>query len=160
MITVTGELAEQGDGIDANGHVEMSGGVVVVSGPTDTRNSAVDYSGGSFEVSGGLFIGTNINGRNSESVGIGSTQASIYVTTDSVVDAGTVIHIQTTDGDTLVTFLAENEFDVIVFTSPDLVEGETYEIYLGGSVSGDSTTGLYEDDAYTPGTLAGTVTAG
>lgn len=159
VITVSGELAEQGDGIDANGHVEMTGGVVVVSGPTDTRNSAVDYSGGSFEVSGGLFIGTNINGRNSEGVGIDSTQASIYVTTDSVIDTGTVLHLQTTDGDTLVTFLAENVFDVIVFTSPELVAGETYEIYLGGSVSGDSTTGLYDDAAYTLGTLAGTVAA-
>ena len=159
VITVTGELAEQGDGIDANGHVEMSGGVVVVSGPTDTRNSAVDYSGGSFEVSGGVFVGTNINGRNSEGVGAASTQASIYVTSSSVIDADAVIHIQTTDGEGLVTFQPANEFDVIVFTSPDLVQGETYEIYLGGSVSGDSMTGLYENDAYTPGTLLGTTTA-
>ena len=159
VITVTGDLAEQGDGIDANGHVEMTGGVVVVSGPTDTRNSAVDYSGGSFEVSGGLFIGTNINGRNSEGVGVDSTQASLYVSSSEVIEAGTVIHIQTTDGETLVTFLAENVFDVIVFTSPELVAGETYEVYLGGSVTGDSATGLYDDAAYTLGILAGTVTA-
>ncbi len=140
-ITVNGDLAEQGDGIDANGHVEMTGGVVAVSGPTDTRNSAVDYSGGSFEVSGGLFIGTNINGRNSEGVGVGSTQASVYLTFGSVVEAGTLVHIQSTDGEHLVTFEPENAFDVVVFTSPDLVAGETYEIYLGGSVNGDSTTG-------------------
>ena len=157
VITVTGDLAEQGDGIDANGHVEMSGGVVVVSGPTDTRNSAVDYSGGSFVMTGGTFIGTNINGRNSEGVGLSSTQASIYVTSGSVYEAGTLVHIQTIDGESLVTFQPVNQFDVIVFSSPDLEEGEAYEIYFGGSVSGDSTTGLY--DNYTPGTLAGTVTA-
>ena len=110
-------------------------------------------------MTGGMFIGTNINGRNSEGVGAGSSQASIYLTLDSVIDAGTVIHIQTTDGESLVTFQPVNEFDVVVFTSPDLVAGETYEIYLGGSVSGDSATGLYENDAYTPGTLLGTVTA-
>lgn len=157
VITVTGDLAEQGDGIDANGHVEMSDGVVVVSGPTDTRNSAVDYSGGSFVMTGGTFIGTNINGRNSEGVGLSSTQASLYVTSGSVYEAGTLIHIQTTDGESLVTFEPVNQFDVIVFCSPDLERGVSYEIYLGGSVSGDSTTGLY--DNYTPGTLAGTVTA-
>ncbi len=157
VITVTGDLAEQGDGIDANGHVEMSGGVVVVSGPTDTRNSAVDYSGGSFVMTGGTFIGTNINGRNSEGVGRSSTQASLYVTSGSVHEAGTLIHIQTTDGESLVTFEPVNQFDVIVFSSPDLEQGESYEIYLGGSVSGDSPTGLY--DNYTPGTLAGTVAA-
>ena len=158
VITITSDLAEQGDGIDANGHVEMSGGVVVVSGPTDTRNSAVDYSGGSFVATGGMFIGTNINGRNSEGVGVGSSQASLYVTSSSVIEAGTVIHVQATDGESLVTFQPGNDFDVIVFTSPDLVAGDSYEVYVGGSVSGDSSTGLYE--AYTPGELVGTVTAG
>ena len=49
--------------------------------------------------------------------------------------------------------------DLATVTSPDLVESASYEIYLGGSVSGDSTTGLYNDDYYSPGTLVGTVTA-
>ena len=159
VIMVTGDLAEQGDGIDANGHVEISGGVVVVSGPTDTRNSAVDYSGGSFVMTGGTFIGTNINGRNSEGVGLSSTQASIYVTSSSVYEAGTLIHIQTTNQDSLVTFEPVNQFDVIVFSSPDLEQGESYEIYWVGPWSGDSTTWLYEDAAYTLGDLVGTAAA-
>ena len=83
----------------------------------------------------------------------------MYLTSDSVIEAGTVIHIQTTDGEGLVTFEAANEFDVIVFTSPDLVDGTDYDVYLGGSVSGDSASGLYDDADYTPGELAGTVTA-
>ncbi len=156
-ITITTELAEQGDGIDANGHVEMTGGVVTVSGPTDTRNSALDYSGGSFVMSGGLFVGTNINGRNSEGIGLGSTQASLYLTFDTAIEAGTLIHIQSPDGESLVTFEPANGFDVIVFSSPELVPGETYEIYLGGTASGESSTGLYEN--YNPGELAGTQTA-
>jgi hypothetical protein len=158
LITITSSDAADGDGIDSNGHVVMTGGLVVVNGPTDTRNSAIDTNG-TFEVSGGTFIGTNINGRNSEGVGVGSTQASMYLTSDVTIDAGTVIHIQTTDGEGLVTFETSNVFDVIVFTSPELVDGGTYEVYLGGSVSGDSATGLYDDSAYTPGELAGTTTA-
>lgn len=157
LITVTDALAEQGDGIDANGHIEMTGGVVAVSGPTDTRNSAVDYSGGSFVMTGGLFVGTNIDGRNSEGIGTGSTQASLYVTLGSVADAGTIVHIESADGDNVVTFEPANDFDVVVFSSPDLVAGEAYEIYLGGSGSNESTPGIY--DTYTPGTLAGNATA-
>ncbi len=156
-ITVTGDLAEQGDGIDANGHIEMTGGVVAVSGPTDTRNSALDYSGGSFTMTGGMFIGTNINGRNSEGIGDGSSQASLYVALDSVVEAGTLLHIQSTSGEGHVTFEAANDFDLVVFSSPELTVGETYEIYVGGTGSGGSSTGLYE--SYTPGVLAGTGTA-
>jgi hypothetical protein len=158
VITIESSSAADGDGIDSNGSVVMTGGIVVVNGPTDTRNSAVD-SNGSFEVTGGLLIGTNINGRNSEGVGAGSTQASIYLTSDSVIDADTAIHIQTPDGEGLVTFEPTNEFDVVVFTSPDLEDGGTYEIYLGGTVSGDSTTGLYDGSVYAPGELAATVTA-
>ncbi len=159
VITITGDLDEQGDGIDANGHVEMTGGLVVVSGPTDTRNSAVDYSGGSFVMSGGTFIGTNVDGRNSEGIGVGSSQASMYVTTGSVMSAGTVVHIEDADGENVVTFDPANDYSVIVFSSPDLVEGESYDVYLGGTVTGDSATDLYEAADYTAGELAGTVTA-
>ncbi len=158
VITIESSDIADGDGIDSNGHVVMTGGVVAINGPTDTRNSAVD-SNGTFDVSGGLLIGTNINGRNSEGVGDGSTQASMYLTSETVVDAGTVIHIQDLDGAGVVTFVAENEFDVIIFTSSDLEAGSDYEVYLGGSVSGDSTSGLYDDSAYTAGELVGTVTA-
>ncbi len=159
VITITGDLAEQGDGIDANGHVEMTGGVVAVSGPTDTRNSAVDYSGGTFVMTGGTFIGTNIDGRNSEGIGTGSSQASLYLTTGSTISAGTVVHIETPDGDGLVTFEPANDYSVIVFSSPDLSDGESYDVYLGGSVTGASANDLYEDADYTPGELSGSATA-
>ncbi|NND76436.1 MAG: carbohydrate-binding domain-containing protein [Ilumatobacter sp.] len=159
VITITGDLAEQGDGIDANGHVEMSGGVVVVSGPTDTRNSAIDYSGGSFVMTGGTFIGTNIDGRNSEGVGVGSSQASMYLTTGTTITAGTIVHIETTDGEGLITFEPANDYSVIVFSSPDVVDGESYDIYLAGTVTGGSATGLYQDSVYTAGDLAGTAVA-
>ncbi len=159
-ITITGELNEQGDGIDANGHVEMTGGVVAVSGPTDTRNSALDYSGGSFTLTGGLFIGTNIDGRNSEGVGAGSSQASLYLTTGGAIDAGTVVRIESTQGEGLVTFEPANAYSVIVFSSPALAAGESYDVYLGGAVAGESVTSLYEDSAYSAGELVGTVVAG
>ena len=130
-ITTTGALAEQGDGIDANGHIVMTGGVVSISGATDTRNSALDYSGGTFEMQGGVLIGTNIDGRNSQGIGVGSTQPSLYVSTGGVVPAGTVVQVVSSDGESLVTFEPANDFDLIVFSSPDLVEGEAYEIRLG-----------------------------
>jgi hypothetical protein len=158
-VLITDNLAEQGDGIDANGHIVMTGGIVAVSGPTDTRNSAVDYSGGSFEMTGGLFIGTNVDGRNSEGIGAGSSQASMYLNTGSTVSAGTVVHIESADGEDLVTFVPENDYSVIVFSSPALVDGETYDVYLGGTVSGASTTNLYEGSAHTAGEFAGTATA-
>lgn len=158
-ITVTDALAEQGDGIDANGHVVMTGGVVSISGATDTRNSALDYSGGSFVMTGGVLIGTNIDGRNSEGVGTGSSQASLYVVFNTVMSAGTVAHIESADGEGLVTFEPANDYSVIVFSSPELTAGESYDVYLGGTVTGDSASGLYDGNEGADGEFAGSVVA-
>jgi hypothetical protein len=49
---------------------------------------------------------------------------------------------------------------VITFSSPDLVGGESYDIYLGGTADGKDQYGLYGADTDTPGTPAGTTTAG
>lgn len=159
VITISGELAEQGDGIDANGHVELTGGLVVISGATDTRNSAIDYSGGSFVVTGGTLIGTNVNGHNSQGVGSGSTQASMYMTSTQTISGGSVVHVESPEGESLVTFEPANDYSAIVFSSPELVDGESYDVYLGGTVTGGSETGLYEDSEYSGGELAATVSA-
>lgn len=73
---------------------------------------------------------------------------------------GTVIHIETADGEGVLTYETVNDFSAIVFSSSDLVAGESYNIYFDGTAAGASVNGLYEANTYTPGTLAGTVTAG
>ncbi len=138
-ITVTGALAEQGDGIDANGHIVMTGGVVTISGATDTRNSALDYSGGTFTMTGGTLVGTNIDGRNSQGIADGSNQPSVELRTGVTVPAGTEVRIESADGRELVTFEPANDFSVVVFSSPDLVVGETYAVVLGGDTVGTAT---------------------
>ncbi len=147
-----------GDGIDSNGYVSMTGGTVVINGPNSGRDSAMDHNG-TFDMSGGTLIGTNTDGQMSEGIDAG-TQASLYVTTQTEVAAGTMIHIETSDGDDVVTFEATKSFSVIVFSSPDLVAGDTYSLYFDGTASGDDVGGLYAADAYNDdGTLAGTATA-
>ena len=71
----------------------------------------------------------------------------------------------------MLTYEAANDFSVIVFSSPELVAGETYNVYFDGTAAGDSaaaaatTTATAElnamngANAYTPGTLVGTATA-
>ena len=83
----------------------------------------------------------------------------MYVTYGSTISAGTVVHIVTGDGESLITFEPANAYNVIVFSSPNLIDGGSYDVYLGGTVTGDSPTDLYDDSAYTAGDLTGTVTA-
>ncbi|NNC79210.1 MAG: hypothetical protein HKN94_03565 [Acidimicrobiales bacterium] len=46
-----------------------------------------------------------------------------------------------------------------MFSSPDLTDEDAYDVYLGGTVTGDSATNLYEPSTYRAGELAATVTA-
>jgi hypothetical protein len=147
-----------GDGIDANGYVVMTGGTVTIDGSTSSRDGALDHNG-TFEMLGGVLVGTHIDGMTSEGINAGS-QASIFVTTGGTVAGGTVIHIETTNGEGVLTYETLNDFSVIVFSSPDLVAGESYDIYFDGTAEGEDHFRLYGEDAYTPGTLAGTATAG
>ncbi len=88
-----------------------------------------------------------------------STRGAIYLTTSSIYAAGTVVHFETTDGEGVLPFETGKDFSVLVFSSPDLVAGEAYDVYLDGSTSRENINGLYSGEAYNPGTLAGTVTA-
>ena len=146
-----------GDGIDSNGYITMEGGTVTIDGPTSGRDCAVDFNG-SFDMNGGTLIGVTIDGMTSEAIDAG-TQASMYMTTDSAIAAGTVIHIETTDGAGVLTFEASNSFSAIVFSSPDLVSGQEYNVYFEGTAEGDDAYGLYGVDAYSAGTLVGTASA-
>jgi hypothetical protein len=42
-----------GDGLDINGPIDMTDGVVIVNGPTANNNGALDYTG-AFTITGGL----------------------------------------------------------------------------------------------------------
>ena len=69
------------------------------------------------------------------------------------------MHVESPEGESLITFEPANDYSAIVFSSPELVDGESYDVYLGGTVTGGSETGLYEDSEYSGGELAATVSA-
>ena len=139
-----------GDGIDVNGAIEMTDGVVIVNGPTEQMNGAVDYDA-SFKISGGVLVAAGSSDMAmapSES----STQCSVLLYFDSTQWADTLVHIQTNDGDEILTFSPTKEYQSLAFSSPEFVDGSAYDVYLGGSSTGTATDGLYQDGTYTPGT--------
>jgi hypothetical protein len=147
-----------GDGIDSNGYVVMTGGVVTIDGSTSSRDGALDHNG-TFTMEGGFIVGTHIGGMTSEGINAGS-QASLFLTTTGAIEGGTVIHIEATDGEGVLTYETLNDFSVIVFSSPDLVAGDSYNVYFGGVAEGENRYGLYAADGGSAGTLAGTAVAG
>jgi hypothetical protein len=138
-----------GDGLDSNGNYAMTGGVVLVDGPAVDYEGPLDY-GASFNISGGLLVAVG-SARMAQAPSADSTQYSVLQILNSVQAAGTMVHIETTSGENVLTFVPAKAYQSVVFSSPELQEGESYVIYTGGSSTGTAVDGLITDGDYTAG---------
>ena len=145
-----------GDGLDSNGSIYMTGGTAIVDGPTNNGNGAIDYNG-TFQMTGGYLLAVGSSGM-AEAPDTSSTQYAILVGLNQAVSAGTLIHIEDTDGNNILTYQPSKQYSSIAFSSPDLTEGATVNVYTGGSSTGAITDGLYSDGTYSGGTLQATLT--
>jgi hypothetical protein len=139
-----------GDGLDVNGPIEMTDGVVLISGPTENMNGALDYFG-QFDISGGFLVAAGSAGM-AQAPSQSSAQYSLLVSFNGTARAGTLVHIETSDGEQVLTFAPAKEYQTLVFSSSELEDGATYDVYLGGSSSGEASDGLYQGGSYTSGT--------
>lgn len=123
-----------GDGIDANGSVDISGGTVTISCPAQGDSPSLDYDT-SASITGGTFLGTGSSGMAQSFSEAG--QGGISVNAGSC-PAGTEILLTDASGKVLLQASPEESFSVIIFSSPELVKGETYTLTVGSS-SGEFT---------------------
>jgi hypothetical protein len=145
-----------GDGIDSNGPIDMAGGVVLVVGPTSNNNGALDCMSG-FDVTGGFLVAVGSTGM-AQAPSESSTQYSVMYTFESVQAAGTMVHVETADGQEILTFVPTREYQSVVLSSPELENGSTYVVYSGGSSTGTVADGLYSGGAYAAGTQVASFT--
>lgn len=138
-----------GDGLDSNGSGTMNGGFVIVSGPTDSRNGSIDVNG-VLVINGGFLVATGSAGM-AQNASTASTQYTVLETLSSVQAAGTLIHIESESGHEILTLTPAKAYQTIVISSPDLENGGTYNVSLGGNATGTETDGLYADGVYTLG---------
>jgi hypothetical protein len=145
-----------GDGSDVNGSVYMTSGSLIINGPVRNDNGALDYTG-VFEMTGGLLVAVGSAGM-AQTPSTSSTQSSAGLRYSLLQAAGTMIHIETEDGEEVLTFVPTKAYQSIVFSSAQLQKGSTYIVYSGGSSTGTVADGLYAGGTYTPGTELGSFT--
>ena len=144
-----------GDGLDSNGSMDISGGTVLVNGPTNDGNGALDGNS-SLTCSGGVLIAAGSSGMAEYPEG---TQNTIILTLDSYLDGGTLVTVCDDSGKELLSFAPAKQFNSVILSTPDLISGNTYTLYTGGTSSAAPTDGLYPAGGYRQdGTEAGTVT--
>ncbi|MBN2853231.1 MAG: carbohydrate-binding domain-containing protein [Clostridia bacterium] len=145
-----------GDSIDSNGNIYMTGGVVIANGPMSPTNGTLD-SDGEFYISGGLLIAVGSSGM-AESPDAVSDQYSLLYLYDTLQTAGTIIYIESEEGEQILAYETSREYQSIAFSSPELEKGVTYKVYSVDSMDSAKTDGVYENGTYSNGTLIGQFT--
>lgn len=121
-----------GDGLDANGSIIMNGGTVLVNGPADNGNGALDYDS-AFTINGGVLIAAGSSGM-TQSVS-GGTQGCIAMTFSSMKEANTTVSLTDETGAPLISFAPSKRFQTIIISSPDLTAGASYTVCAGGTAA-------------------------
>ena len=140
-----------GDGLDINGPVEMTGATVIVNGPTANDNGALDYTG-SFKMGCGYLLAVGSSGM-AQMPSTSSTCNSVMLRFGTAQQAGTLVHVQTADGADLLTFRPTKRYQNVVLSSPLLTRATGYAVYLGGGSTGAEKDGLFTGGTYYGGSL-------
>ena len=127
-------IHSSGDGLDANGTLEIAGGHTTVVGPTQGDTATLDYDV-SGTVTGGTFIGTGALGM---AQSFSDSAQGVLALRVGEQSAGTDVMLKDTDGNVILSFEPELSFAVVIISSPEMVKGETY-ILTVGSESGEFT---------------------
>lgn len=143
----------KGDGLDSNGNITMSNGTVIVHGPSQQPEVAFDVNG-TFNISGGLLIGSGPNSGNMiEATSTSSAQYTVKITSQALFSNSSLFHIQDEDAKDIVTFKPMRNAYYIVFSSSELTANGTYSIYTGGAYDLAGSDGLYTGGTYSGGTF-------
>lgn len=123
-----------GDGLDSNGDLRVEGGDITINGPANGGNGAIDIgteNGGAGVIAGGTLIALGTSSM-AENFGSTSTQCAFLVTMNSF-GAGETITITDSQGNVLYTGVTVKSANSVVFSSADLVVGETYTVTIGST---------------------------
>ena len=119
----------EGDGIDSNGSIEITGGTTFVEGPQGSGNGSLDVGdrSGSAIITGGYFVAAGSSGM-SVNFDSASTQGAILLNTNNAT--GTVT-VKDAAGNEIVSETTSKQFNCVQVSTPEIKQGETYTVTAG-----------------------------
>lgn len=136
LLTISGGsvyVNAQGDGLDSNGNLLIEGGTVIIDGSNNGGNGALDSgseNGGTLRVTGGTVLAIGASGM---ADCFESTSAQAYVCGNTRWNAGDTIVIVDAGGKELLRHEAAKAGQSVIFSSPELVEGESVTVSAGNN---------------------------
>lgn len=119
----------EGDGIDSNGFLVVSGGETYVDGPVSSANGALDYGTGA-QITGGIVVAVGASGM-AENFGETSTQGSIMINVSG--SKNSKISVADKDGNILAEHTAKKSFGSVVISAPGIGNEGDYVVTVGES---------------------------
>lgn len=119
----------EGDGVDSNGSLLISGGELYVSGPQNGANAALDSDGGIL-INGGYLFAVGPLGM-VETPASNSGQNCVSYAYSGTISAGTVLSLTDSEGKAIFSYTAEKACRSVIISCPELVKGSAYKIYGG-----------------------------
>ena len=133
-----------GDGIDANNAIIQTAGKIIVEGPTNSGNGALDY-GTAYVMTGGTVLAAGSSGMAS-TISSNSTCYCLSVTYSQTQAVGSVYKLVDPDGNVLIEYTSTKQFQNVVYASSDLTSGVEYTL-------------MNEDGVMMTGTLSSIITS-
>jgi len=148
-------VSANGDGLDSNGSIYMSGGTVIVAGPTSGGNGILDFDN-TFEITEGTLIAYGGSGM-LQTPSTSSTQYTIVASETG--SSGDRISLKDSSGNEIVNTETVKSYSVVMISSPNLKQGSSYTIYKNGNQSTaitvnsivTTTTGITTNNTGMPG---------
>ena len=145
------------DGIDSNGTLTITDGVIIASGTTSPEEG-IDCDTNTFKITGGVIVG--VGGGTSSPTTSACTQRSVVYGGSGT--SGALFTITDSSGSHVMSYTIPRTYSTmtLLFSSPLLTSGSTFYIYSGGTVTGGSSYyGLTTGGTYTAGTKITSFTA-
>ena len=103
--------------------------------------SSSDSSGGVVQINGGTVLAS---GNMYDEVSNDSEQAFVVLSFADSIEAGQMFALKNADGDIITAFSAANDFQTLVYSSSELIDGD-YTLYEISSAEGTEVSGLYTE---------------
>ena len=167
-------IEAEGDGFDSNGDGVITGGIVLVNGPTSGGNGVFDVgdNNNTLTITGGIVIGagtsdmavTPTKATNSQYYvvasgssssggggGFGGHSSSSSSSGFSTQAIGKAFKLTDSSGNEIVTYVPSKQYSWVLVSTPEM-SSDTYTLNYGGSVTGGTFTngnyGLVTDETY------------
>lgn len=125
-------LNANADGVDSNGDLYMDGGTLYLSTPVIGDASIIDYNG-TARITGGIVAAA---GGTMMMQDFGEESAQNYLVNyyEETQNGGTEIQLKDADGNVLVSFAPEKDFEAVIISTPEIVTDGNYQIVTGEHV--------------------------